>query len=100
MMMDSFETWAAAAAAVIGGGLVKVVDKLLSKRSEAFNESQKIRDELRLEIDSLRDQLDRYKKELEAWKEEADEWRAKYWEQVEQSAKVLVTGQSLTTGSL
>jgi hypothetical protein len=62
--------------AVFGGIGVKVLDKILSKRSDVFNESVKIREELRAQIDSLR-------KELEEWKSEADEWRRKYWEQVE-----------------
>lgn len=62
--------------AIFGGMGVKVLDKVMSKRSEAFTESSKIREELRGQIETLRE-------EIEQWKKEADEWRKKYWEQVE-----------------
>ena len=62
--------------AAFGGIGVKVLDKVMSRRSETFNESSKIRNELRGEIEILR-------KDVEEWKTEADEWRRKYWEQVE-----------------
>jgi F0F1-type ATP synthase membrane subunit b/b' len=61
---------------LLGGIGVKVLDKVMSKRSEAFNESTKIREELRQQVNALRE-------EAEASKGEADEWRQKYWEQVE-----------------
>ncbi len=62
--------------AISGGVGVKVLDKVMSKRSEEFNESTKIRKELRDQVQGLRS-------EIEEWKNEADDWRQKYWEQVE-----------------
>jgi DNA-binding transcriptional MerR regulator len=66
--------------ALFGGIGIKVIEKILSKRSEEFSDSAKIREELRGQINELR-------KELDEWKEEADEWRKKYWEQVEINIK-------------
>jgi hypothetical protein len=74
--------------AIFGGIGVKVLDKILSKRSDVFNESVKIREELRTQIDSLRT-------ELEEWKTEADEWRKKYWEQVEINISLKAVLESL-----
>jgi hypothetical protein len=70
------ETQAALLSAVFGGAGVKLLEKLLARRSDTFNESEKIRAELRTQLDTAR-------KELEEAKNEADDWRAKYWAQVQ-----------------
>jgi chromosome segregation ATPase len=72
------ETWAAAFAAVFGGIGVKVIEKLLSKRSEEFRENLRLREELRAENTSLRKQLD-------AQKIETADWREKYYERAEEN---------------
>lgn len=70
------ETQAALLSAVFGGAGVKLLEKLLSRRSDAFTESEKIRAELRAQLETSR-------KELDEWKTEADDWREKYWGQVQ-----------------
>lgn len=75
-IIGSVEKYTPLITAIFGGVGVKVLDKVMSKRSEAFNESAKIREELRQQVQLFRE-------EIEEWKAEADEWRKKYWEQVE-----------------
>ena len=72
------ETWAAAFAAVFGGIGVKVIEKLLSKRSEEFRQNLRLREELRAENTSLRKQLD-------AEKADTAEWREKYYQKAEET---------------
>jgi peptidoglycan hydrolase CwlO-like protein len=67
--------------ALFGGAGVKLLDKLLSKRGDAFSEATKIREELRSEIDTLR-------AEISARRTESDSWRGKYWEQVEENIQL------------
>jgi uncharacterized coiled-coil DUF342 family protein len=69
------ETQAALLSAIFGGAGVKLLEKLLSRRSDNFNEAEKIRTELRTQLDTARTEVDE-------WKSEADDWREKYWEQV------------------
>jgi peptidoglycan hydrolase CwlO-like protein len=66
------------AALAAGGGavFVKIVEKWASKRNDSFSEGERIRSELRHEIDKL-------KAEIVLLKKEADVWRTKYWESVE-----------------
>lgn len=66
----------AALAAAGGAVFVKVVEKWASKRNDSFSEGERIRGELRQEIDNLR-------KEIVSLKKEADEWRSKYWHEME-----------------
>lgn len=67
--------------ALFGGAGVKLLDKLLSKRGDAFGEAMKIREELRAEIDTLR-------AEINTKRTEADSWRSKYWEQIEENIQL------------
>ena len=66
----------AAIAAAGGAVFVKVVEKWASKRNDSFSEGERIRIELRIEIDKL-------KTEMISLKKEADEWREKYWASIE-----------------
>lgn len=74
--VDFFETYGAAIAAVFGGIGVKIVEKVLTKRSDRFSEESRIRRELRSELEAKRE-------EVESLKKETDTWRAKYYEQME-----------------
>lgn len=75
-MKDFFETYGAAIAAILGGIGVKIIDKMLTKRSETFLEGAKIRDELRSENTLLRQELE----QLEA---DRNDWREKFYAAVE-----------------
>ncbi len=66
----------AAIAAAGGAVFVKFVEKWASKRNDSFSEGERIRGELRHEIEKL-------KIEVAELKKEADAWRKKYWEEVE-----------------
>jgi peptidoglycan hydrolase CwlO-like protein len=70
------DTQAALLSAIFGGAGVKILEKIISRRSEKYNEAEKIRAELRTELEVA-------KKEVEDRKTEADEWREKYWHQVQ-----------------
>ena len=69
----------AALAAAGGAVFVKLAEKWASKRSDSFNEGERIRAELRQEIDKL-------KQEITFFKKEADDWRTKYWAAMEQAS--------------
>ena len=75
-MKDFLETYGAAVAAILGGIGVKIIDKMLTKRSETFLEGSKMRDELRSENTLLR-------QELEQLELERNEWREKFYAAVE-----------------
>ena len=75
-MQDFLNTYVAALAAILGGIGVKIIDKMLTKRSETFLEGSKIRDELRSENTTLRQELE----QLEA---DRNEWREKFYGAVE-----------------
>jgi DNA polymerase III delta prime subunit len=66
----------AASAAAGGAVFVKIVEKWASKRNDSFSEGERIRSELREEIEIL-------KTEVAFLKKEANEWRTKYWEAIE-----------------
>jgi peptidoglycan hydrolase CwlO-like protein len=96
------ETQAALLSAIFGGAGVKILEKLISRHSDKFNEAEKIRSELRGELEIA-------KKEVEDRKAEADEWREKYWHQVQLATEYLseieklkndVAGQSPLSGSI
>lgn len=78
MAVDSFfnDTTTAIVSALFGGAGVKILDKILSSRSDQFSETAQLRTE-------LRDQNDRLTAELDSTKLEADSWRTKYWALVE-----------------
>jgi hypothetical protein len=78
MAFDAIDTYAAAFAAVFGGIGVKLLDKVMSKRSEQFLEATKIREELRAEVVVLRQLIT----QAEA---ETVEWRSKYYAQMEEN---------------
>lgn len=73
-------SYAAIIAAVFGGVGVRLLDKVLSRRSENFSEASTIRKELRDEVEGLRETMI-------ALREEADSWRSKYWEEIEEGVK-------------
>lgn len=87
-LMDFLDKYAALMAALGGGVGVKVIDRVLSKRSERFNEASQMRDELRLQISDLRDAVETHEKTIDEWRHEADNWRTKYWEQVAENVKL------------
>jgi hypothetical protein len=88
MSFNVIDTYAAAFAAVFGGIGVKVLDKLMSKRSEQFLEATKIREELRAEVVSLR-------KEVDDMQVEVDVWREKYYDQMNQNLILNQIGETL-----
>lgn len=81
MSLNILDTYAAAIAALFGGIGVKIIEKLMSKRSEQFLEGTKIREELRQEITSL-------KKDVDASSKSSDEWREKYYQKVEENLEL------------
>lgn len=88
MAFEMFEATAAVTAALFGGIGVKVLEKMMNKKSEAFSDATQIRDELRIEIANLR-------KEADEWKEEADEFRGKYYESIEENIQLNQQFESL-----
>lgn len=61
-----------ALAAAGGAILMKLIEKWLARQSETFSQAQKIREELRTEIDRLNTDNIRLRKEL-------DQWKNRYW---------------------
>ena len=78
MPFELFEASAAVIAALFGGIGIKVLEKLMNKKSEAFNEAAKLREELRNELVVVR-------KEADDWQTDADEWRTKFYTKVEET---------------
>jgi peptidoglycan hydrolase CwlO-like protein len=74
-LTDMNTTAVAAIIAAVGAVLVKVIEKWASNRNESFNEGERIRKELRDEIESMKDDVTELKRE-------ANEWRQKYWTSV------------------
>lgn len=68
---------AAIVSAIFGGAGVKLLDKMLSKRSQDFSEATQLREE-------LTEQLNLVRAEVAKKIVEADTWREKYWNQVEE----------------
>jgi uncharacterized coiled-coil DUF342 family protein len=85
--MTNIKDYAPLVTAIFGGVGVKMLEKVMSKRSDEFNESSKIREELRQQINSLRTEIEAWKKEADEWREEADKWRKEYWQQIEANIK-------------
>lgn len=82
MAIDALsETTTAIIAALFGGAGVKILDKVLSNRSQYLAETERLRTELRQDVERLSE-------EVIAQKEEADEWRKKYWELVESTVQL------------
>lgn len=77
MDWDFFETYGAVISGVIGGIGIKIIDKMLTRRSETFVESTKLREEMRQENAALRQE----NRTLEA---EVDLWKEKYYNKVEE----------------
>ncbi len=65
--------------ALFGGAGARILDKTLSRKSDHYSEAERLRSELREEIDSLRKQV----AELET---EVVTWRERYWKFFEESA--------------
>jgi hypothetical protein len=63
-------------ASIAGGIVVKLIEKWAVNRNNSFSEGEKIRNELRLEVDKLR-------KDIETSHTAVDIWRGKYWDSVE-----------------
>lgn len=80
-LLEFLDKYSALLAALGGGVGVKFIDKVLSRRSEQFQEATQIRGELWTEVAQLRATVDE-------WRQEADTWRAKYWEQVQENVTV------------
>ena len=62
-----------AIAAVGGAILIKLVEKWIGRRNDSMIEGERLRTELRAEIDRYREDNIRLERELA-------EWRSKYWE--------------------
>jgi hypothetical protein len=88
MNWDFFETYGALLSAVLGGLGIKVIDKMLTRRSETFVESARIREEIRQENLTLRHN----NKELE---DEVDAWKLRYYEVIEHNLHIHPTSGSL-----
>lgn len=88
MQFDLIDTYASVLSAVFGGVGVKVLEKIINKRSEQFMEASRIREELRTELTYLRE-------ELEGWKRETDDWRGRYYEKVEENIKMITEIENL-----
>lgn len=88
MPFEIFEASAAVLAALFGGLGVKLLEKLMSKKSEAFTEATQLREELRTEKAILRAEADE-------WKDEADKWREKYYDAVEENLQLNQQFESL-----
>ena len=82
MTIDALsDTTTAIISAVFAGAGVKILDKFMSKRSQYLQETERLRTELRQDVERLSE-------EVVAQKEEADEWRTKYWELVESTVEL------------
>jgi chromosome segregation ATPase len=81
--ITSFKDYVPLVTAIFGGVGVKLLEKVMSKRSETFNESASLREELREQIQTLREEIETWKRQADEWKTEADTWRKEYWKQIE-----------------
>lgn len=75
------DTTTAIIAALFGGAGVKLLEKILSSRSNYLAETERLRNELRHDVERLSE-------EVVAQKEESDDWRKKYWELVESTVQL------------
>ena len=67
--------------ALFGGAGLRWVDKMLSRRTERYNEAERIRAELRIEVDAA-------KEENKKLSEEVIIWRERYWKFYEEAAQL------------
>jgi uncharacterized coiled-coil DUF342 family protein len=74
--------------AIVGGIVIKLLEKFMGKDKEDFDKNMALRNELREEIDRLYEKVEELTKQV-------DEWRTKYWEQVEELSTLKVENQSL-----
>jgi peptidoglycan hydrolase CwlO-like protein len=61
--------------AILGGAILKVIEKKVSGPSDAVNTNFALRKELREELDAVLERVDKLQ-------EEVDTWREKYYEQL------------------
>lgn len=74
------DTTMAIMSALFGGAGVKLLDKMLSSRSEFLAETEQLQE-------ALRKELNRVSEEISDARTDSDEWRDKYWKLVEENAK-------------
>lgn len=83
------EITAAGGAAIIGGILLKLIEKLWLSKT-VVDEHAVLRKELREELDAVRE-------DLASLRDEVDEWREKYYSQVETTNELLFEVSVLKT---
>lgn len=76
----SDSTMGGALIAIVGGVLVRWLDKTLRSKTETFSESKRVREELREEITTIQEKLD-------TSEENITEWKDKYYTEVEEHLK-------------
>lgn len=69
--------WAAIVGAALGGASVKVVDYYLKKPDKNYRTAERLREELRSELNVMR-------VEIRALADELDEWKSKYYTLLEE----------------
>ena len=84
-------------AAIFGGAGVKVLDKLLARKNDAFDHAETIRTDMSTQINALREEIASNRNEINAKRRETDEWRAKYWLQVEETIELKAEIEGLRT---
>lgn len=83
------EATTAGVAAIIGGVVLKLIEKLWLSKT-VVDEHAVLRKELREELDAVKD-------EIASLREEVDEWREKYYSQVETTNELLFEVSVLKT---
>lgn len=83
------EVTAAGGAAIIGGIVLKLIEKLWLSKT-VVDEHAVLRKELREELDAVKD-------EIASLRDEVDEWREKYYSQVETTNELLFEVSVLKT---
>ena len=76
--------------ALFGGAGVKILEKLLARKSEQFLEAEKIRAELRDEIEFLKTEMEKLSAEVVLWRE-------RYWTFYEEAAQLRTQLGAMTT---
>lgn len=87
--MLSPEATTAGVAAIVGGVVLKLIEKLWLSKT-VVDEHAVLRKELREELDAVKD-------EIASLREEVDEWREKYYSQVETTNELLFEVSVLKT---
>lgn len=89
MAFDLFnDTTTAIFSALFGGAGVKILDKMLSSRSQYLAETEQLQGSLRKELDRVTEESDEARKET-------DEWRDKYWKLVESNVALKANNANL-----